>query len=159
MIKPVTGVGVGLTSALLNDWSLALFNVPVTVLGMAAAGSILSFAYDVDGEKKMSRNRLYFLAGANAVFAAAIVSLVPNWMGWNWMNHGLEGSLALLMAATARFAIPAFIKLIPEIISRIFKLGKYRTNASLYDNEGGEWSSRNYERNYEDASSTEDESK
>src|SRR5690606_16606624 len=104
MIKPVTGVGLGLSSALLNNWSLALFNVPVTVLGMAAAGSILSFAYDVeDGGKKMSRNRLYFLAAANAIFAAATVSLIPQWMGWDWMNHGLEGSLSLLLAAVARF--------------------------------------------------------
>lgn len=160
MIKPLTGVGLGVTSALLNDWSLALFNVPVTVLGMAAAGSILSFAYDVDGGVKMSRKRLYFLAIANAIIAAATVSLIPKWMGWDWMNHGLEGSLALLLAATARFAIPAFIKLIPEIISRILKLGKYRTNASLYDsNDSGEWSSRNYERSYEDIPNTEDESK
>lgn len=133
MMKAVTGVGVGLTSAFLNDWSLALFNVPVTVLGMAAAGSILSFAYDVDGGTKMSRKKLYFLAAANAVFAAAAVSLVPQWLGWGWMNHGLEGSFALLLAAVARFAIPAFLKLIPEIISKLFRLDKYRSDASSSD--------------------------
>lgn len=158
MIKPVTGVGLGITSALLNDWSLALFNVPVTVLGMAAAGSILSFAYDVDGGGKMSRKRLYFLAAANAVFAAAAVSLVPKWLGWGWINHGLEGSLALLLAAVARFAIPAFLKLIPEIISRIFRLGKYRSNGSSYYDDN-EWSSRRHERDYEDTPDFNDKTK
>lgn len=158
IIKPITGVTVGLTSTLINNWSLSLFNVPVTVLGMAAAGSILSFAYDMEGGKKMTRKRLYFLAAANTVLAAAAVSLIPQWMGWTWMNQGLHGSFALLLAAVARFAIPAFLHLIPEIISRIFRLGKYRENAASYG--GNEWESPRRNEDYnENTSDIENESK
>ena len=127
MIKPVTGISVGITSALLNNWSIALFNVPITVIGMAAAGSILSFAYEAEGSKpKMTRKKMYFLAVANTVLASAAVAVLPSWLGWTWVSKGgMEGSLALLVAASARFVIPAILSMPKELLSKFFGIGKY----------------------------------
>lgn len=117
--------GVMMTGGLLDKWAVSLFNVPLTVIGMAAAGALLSFAYDIEGEKPMKRSKLYFLVFANTVLASAAVSAFPYAFDWKPMSVGLAGSVALLLAAAARFFIPAFIKLPGELIRKWFKLGEY----------------------------------
>lgn len=158
MIKPVAGLGIGITSTLLNNWSMALFNIPVTVIGMAAAGSILSFAYEPEGAPApMSRKKLYFLAVANTIFAAASVSILPDWLGWKWLsNAGMEGSFALLLAAGARFLIPVLITMPKELLSKWFGVGKYykgKTDVADYNPELMGHKLNDNENNNEESSS------
>lgn len=129
MTKVAAGGGLALTGWL-NNISISLFNVPITVVAMAAAGALLSFAYNIEGDDKMPRRRLYVLVVANTMLACAAVAVVPQWMDWSWNSPKIEGSLALIFAALARFVIPLGLKLIPEmgreILSKWFKLGEYK---------------------------------
>ncbi len=136
-----TGVAAGIFSGsgMINGWSIALFNVPLTVLGMAAAGSMLSFAYTSDTDDKITKRKLYTLAISNTILATAAVAVLPGWLGWDWANSKIEGSLALLLSASARFFIPALIRLPSELFQKWFKLGKY--------NQGGADTSLEYKGN------------
>lgn len=127
-MKFTSGLGaLGISaSGLINSWSIALFDLPLTVVGMAAAGSMLSFAYNMEGDKDMSRRKLYFLSVANAVFAVCITSILPDYMGWGWYSPKMEGVFALLLAAVARFAIPVGLKLFPELGRKLLRLGEYK---------------------------------
>lgn len=130
MTKVAAGGGLAITGWL-NNISISLFNVPVTVVAMAAAGALLSFAYNVDGDEEMPRKKLFILVMANTMLACAAVAVLPQWLGWSWNSSKIEGSLALLFAALARFVIPWGLGLVPElgkeILSKWFKLGQYNT--------------------------------
>lgn len=131
MTKVAAGGGLAITG-LLNDLSISLFNVPVTVVFMAFAGAMLSFAYNVDGDDKISRRKFYGLIIANTIFACAAVAVIPQWMGWVWASSKVEGSLALLFAAIARFIVPLLLKFLPDILKRLTKIGEYQQNQDSY---------------------------
>jgi hypothetical protein len=108
----------------LDSLSLVLFNVPISVVVMAAAGSLLSFAYDGDGPA-ISRKRMFFLAVTNTSLACAAVAVFPGAFGWEWASSKIEGSMALLFALSARFVAQPFIRFIPELLSKWLRIGKY----------------------------------
>lgn len=132
MTKLAAGGGLAIMGGL-NNLSISLFNVPITVVFMAAAGALLSFAYNVDGDDKMPRRKLFVLVLANTMLACAAVAVLPQWLGWSWNSPKIEGSLALLFAAIARFAVPWGLKVMPElakeILSKWFRLGEYKQEA------------------------------
>lgn len=129
MTRAAAGGGLAMAGAL-NNLSITLFNVPITVVFMAAAGALLSFAYNVEGDEKMPRRKLFVLVIANTMLACAAVAVLPQWLGWDWNSPKIEGSLALLFASLARFVIPWALKLIPdigkEVVSKWFKIGDYK---------------------------------
>jgi hypothetical protein len=131
MSKPILG-GWELMSlwVLLNEISAALFSTPITTVFMAAVGSSLTYAYDLDGAAPMSRKRMYFLAVANTAFATAAVVVLPKWLGWEWASNAMQGSLALLFAASARIVIPTIFGLAKEIVKKWFRLEQYNTAAA-----------------------------
>ena len=69
-----------------------------------------------------------FLVIASTVITTAAVAVFPEMLGWNWYSAKLQGSVALLMAASARFVIPLAIKTLPEIVRKWFKVGEYRVS-------------------------------
>ena len=120
----IVGMG-GLAAAsagVLNNVSVPLLGVPLTVIGMAAAGAYLSFAY---GKPEKNRKKLYGLAVANTFLACVAVAVLPKALGWEWTVPKIEAPLAGLFAFGARWFIPAFVESIPEWIHRILKLGEY----------------------------------
>ena len=117
-----TGLAALASAGVINDWSVPLFGVPLTVIGMAAAGAYLSYAY---GKPESSRKKLYTMAIANTFLATVCVAVLPQWLGWEWTNSKIEAPLAGLFAFGARFAVQPFIDTIPEIIRKLFKLREY----------------------------------
>ena len=145
-----TAVGAGI-----NGWSIPLFGVPLTVVAMAAAGATISFAY---GEPVRSRRKLFTLAAANTFVAAIAVAVIPQALGWEWVDARLQPPLAGLVAIGARWFVPQFINLVPEMLRKAFKLEKYDrvyNSSSEYDTDYSAYydkgESAEYERFEEEA--------
>lgn len=107
--------------ATLNDVSVPLFGVRVTVIMMAAGGAFASFAY---GDPVKPRSKLYLLALVNTFISAIVVAVFPSMMGWEWSTPKIEPPLAALVALGARWFVPSTIALIPELLRKIFRLDK-----------------------------------
>lgn len=124
----------------INQITTPFFGVPLTVIAMAAGGALVSFAY---GESEISRKRLYTTAAANTFLAAIFVAVIPRAFGWSWSVPALEPAFAAGVAWIARWAVPTTIKLVPDILRKVFKLNKedqdydiysdYRRHDSKYD--------------------------
>jgi len=118
-----TGGAVAATYGWLNDVSVPLFGVPMTVIAMAAAATYLS-ASQAKPEKK---NATFYLKHLGYLFMSVVsVSIVPQLLGWDWVVPRLEGPIAGALAFSARYWIPATLELIPEIIKKLFKLREYK---------------------------------
>lgn len=146
-VAGLTSVAVAATTGI-NGWSIPLFGVPLTVLAMAAGGATISFAY---GEPVKSRKRLFTLAVANTFIAAISVAVVPEAFGWEWVNEKLEPPLAGLVAVGARWFVPQFISLVPEVLKKFFRLEKYD---KVY-NSSSDYSDIDYSSYYEQGESAE----
>ena len=120
----LTGITATVTG-MLNQFTISLFNVPINVIILAAAGCLLSYAYEGHPEH-VEKKKFYFSVLANTFTACAAVSVVPHFMGWDWYSDKMQGSVAFLFALSARFAIPFFFKMMPEIIRRWFRIGEYK---------------------------------
>lgn len=123
-----------------NGWSIPLFGVPLTVIAMAAAGATISFAY---GEPVRSRRKLFTAAIANTFLASIVVAVLPKAFGWDWVDPRLEPPFAGLVAVGARWFVPQFISLIPEVLRKLFRLEKYDStysSGSSYENNIGDYS-------------------
>lgn len=106
-----------------NAITLPLFNVPVTVLTMAAGGALVSFAH---GDPVRDRGALFKLAAANTFIGVILVAVIPPAFGWQWAKPEVVPPLAALVAWACRWVVPNFIKYVPEIVQRLFKLNKYK---------------------------------
>lgn len=116
----------------INMLTTELFNVSsLGVIGLAFTGALLSYAYNVDDEKPVSRRKFYISIVANTLTAVAAVSIIPGLLGWEWYDKKMEGSLAFLFALVARFAIPFFFKSGPELFRRWFRIGEYRQQTEV----------------------------
>lgn len=134
MTKTMTAAGLAAAGlGPLDAVAISLFGVASTTVFMALAGSVISFAYN-EGENtpKISRKKMYYLILGNAAIAASAVSVAPGLFGWEWYSTRVEGSVALLLAVGARWAIPLFLKMLPEIakdvVSKWFGIGEYKRN-------------------------------
>lgn len=133
MLK-TTGLGSFFTGLgmMLNNISLSLFNLPPPVFVMAFAGAALSFAWSSDDEAELPKKKMYKLVAMNTIGAVALTAVLPGWLGWDgdWYTPKMAGSLALILAASARFIIPILRTLAPEIMRKWFRLGEYSTKAN-----------------------------
>src|SRR5688572_10313310 len=91
-----------------NQWSVQLFTVPLSVVGMAAAGTFLSYGY---GPKAENRKNIYIEALFITFLAIVLVAVLPEIMGWKWLKPELRGPLAGLIGAAGRFAAEPVIKI------------------------------------------------
>ena len=103
----------------INNWSVPFFNVPMTVVAMAALGSLLSFAW---GEREEKKSRLYMTALASTFMGIITVAVFPDMMGWEWVNDPIKPPLAGGVALAMRFIFPNVITLLPEVLRKIFRL-------------------------------------
>lgn len=111
-----------------NLWSVPLFGVPLTVLGMAVLGASLGAAYGVPLDK---RRDLFVTVASHAFLATVLVAVFPKLMGWEVVNATMEAPLAGLMAFAAKFAIPV----IPwgEVVRKVFRLEPKRNDNDKLD--------------------------
>lgn len=100
---------------------LPFFNVPLTVLAMAGAGSLVGFAYAPPVE---SRKKLYTYALSNTLIASWLVVLIPEWRSWTVSEVALP-PLAGMIAAASVVIVPIAFKRLPEVftllLDRYFK--------------------------------------
>src|SRR5688572_28228210 len=121
MFKATGGAAAGFSwLGLVNQWSVQLFTVPLTVVGMAAAGTFLSYGY---GQRAENRKGIYLEALFITFVSVVAVVVVPEIMGWTWKPQ-LQGPLAGFLGALGRFAMDPFIKLFPELLRKLFRLDK-----------------------------------
>lgn len=93
----------------LNDLSVPLLGVPLTVITMSAAGAACAFAWP-QGES--SRAKLFGVFAASTFVGASCVSVIPHLFGLAWPRE-LQGALALLFGMLAPWAVPAARSALP----------------------------------------------
>ena len=120
------------TAGFINNLTIPLLGVPLTVVVIAVGGALASFAY---GEPAKNRKTLYTLAAVNAFLASLLIAVLPQAMGWAWASPKMEPALAGLTAALLRFVVPPLISLVPDIIKKIFKLDKYNPQNNIFTQE------------------------
>lgn len=106
------------------DIPMPFFNVPLTVLATAFAGTLVGMAYTPPVE---SRQRLYVIVLANALLSAWAVVLLPEWRGWS-ISPVAQPPFAGVLAAVNCFLIPALFKRLPDAaekaVDRLFNRGE-----------------------------------
>lgn len=112
----------------LNLWSVPLFGVPLTVVGMALLGAVLGGAYGKPLEK---RRDLPVTIASHAFLAAVCVAVLPKLMGLEWVTPAVEAPLAGLAAFAAKFALP----IIPwgELLRKVLRLEPKRNDNDKVD--------------------------
>lgn len=118
----------------INDIIIPFFGVPITVITMAAGGALVSFAH---GEPMRDRKKLFKLAAANTFLATILVVVVPKMLGWQWAEPEVVPPLAAVGAWCARWFVPATIKLMPDVVKKVFGLGEYNKSKNFYGDEYG----------------------
>lgn len=129
MSKTVTVGGAALIWTWVNNVSLHLFNVSITVVFLSTVGAWLSYSYADDTKpstKPISRKKLYLSTITNTLLAIACVAVLPQMLGWTWYNTKIEGSVAFLFAFLARRVAPLFLEYLPEIFRKWFRIGEYK---------------------------------
>lgn len=111
----------------LNTVPMYLFHVPLSVIFMAFVGAALSYAW-ADEQPPLPKKKVYVGVVFYTLVVSALVAFLPALLGWEWYDVKYQGSLALVMSAAARFVLPAFTKMLPEIVRKWFKIGEYHTN-------------------------------
>lgn len=111
----------------INNWSVPFFNVPMTVVAMAALGALLSFAW---GEREEKKSKLYMTALASTFMGIITVAVFPDMMGWGWVSDPIKPPLAGGVALAMRFVFPNVITLLPEVLRKIFRLDSNTSNTS-----------------------------
>lgn len=79
-----------------NDFSRPILGVPLTTIAGAVLGTYASIGYD---EQVRPRGKLFVRAVATTILAAAAAGVIPRWIGWSWVERGIEGAIAALTAA------------------------------------------------------------
>lgn len=118
-----TAIAIGI-----NLWSVPLFGVPLTVVGMAILGASLGAAYGKPLEK---RRDLFVTVACHAFLGAVLVAVGPKIVGVQWVTPVLEAPLAGLMSFSAKFALPV----IPwgEIVRKVARLEPKRNDNEKLD--------------------------
>lgn len=95
---------------------LPFFDVRLTTVGMASAGSLIAFAY---GTPVRDRRKLFGYAIGGVFIGVWVVQLLPAWLGWAWYSTALEPPLAGVVALLSRWIVPFFIENAPAFLRRI----------------------------------------
>jgi hypothetical protein len=91
---------------------LPVWGVPVTVIGAAGAGAILSLFF---GDPLETRKQLFGQTIAATMFGSAIAVLVSDGLDWDWAIKNMS-MFALMSAAMIRWFLPAIIDRIKQMI-------------------------------------------
>ena len=113
----ITASGTVLSAFFAQGANLPFFNVPLTTLGMSAAGSMLAFAY---GTPVDSRKKLYGYAIGGTFIGIWVVQILPAYFGWKWYLPIMEPPFAGIVALLSRWIVPFAVEQIPSLWRRIF---------------------------------------
>lgn len=117
----LTAVGTVAGGFFLKGNIVPFFNVSISTLGMAAAGSMIAFAY---GTPVDSRKKLYGYAIGGTFIGVWAVQILPGWLGWGWyVDAKMAPPLAGVIALLSRWIVPFIIEQIPVLFKRIFNTG------------------------------------
>jgi hypothetical protein len=116
-VMAVASVLGSLAGQVIDGAALPFFNVGVSTLGMATAGSMLAFAY---GTPVKTRRKLYGYAFGGIFIGVWLVQILPVWLAWHWYNAELmQAPMAGLIALLSRWIVPFVIEEVPVILRRI----------------------------------------
>lgn len=101
-----------------NELTMPYLGVDVSTIAGAALGTYAAIGYD---DTIRPRGKLFVLASSTVIVAAATTGVVPAWMGWKWLNGGVEGGAAALCALVVYYGLPEAIPTVRRLI-RDFKL-------------------------------------
>lgn len=104
------------TSVVVPGAALPFFDVRLSTVGMASAGSLIAFAY---GTPVRNRVKLFGYAIGGVFIGVWLVQLVPPLLGWAWYSPALEPPLAGVVALLSRWIVPFFIEQLPYFLRRI----------------------------------------
>lgn len=122
---PTIGAAVGaatITTATLfgfDRYIIAFVGVPFTVVGMSAAGSMMSYAF---GTGEASKPKLFFTATAATFIGSAAVTWVPVMFHIADVADPAKPVAGFFYALFARWAMPVFIDILPMLIRRWFNI-------------------------------------
>lgn len=116
----VTAAGSVASAFFVQGATLPFFGVSITTLGMAAAGSMIAFAYGTPVE---SRRRLFGYAIGGIFIGVWAVQILPKWLAWEWYLPVMEPPLAGAVALVSRWLVPFVVENIPDLWNRIFNTG------------------------------------
>lgn len=96
-----------------DPYVVAFVGVPFTVVGMAATGAMLSFAF---GTTEEGRLRLFGTALAATVIGAAAVTGVPEIFHMTPVSEGARPVVGFFYGLFARWGMPLIIDVAPTMI-------------------------------------------
>lgn len=101
-------------AAQINDLPRPLFGTGTTTLVMAMVGSIGAFAHAGEPD----RVKLFGMAAINGFLATAMVTILPLWLGWEWIKpeikHVVEPPLGMVVAFALRWIVPLATEIGPQ---------------------------------------------
>lgn len=95
-----------------NYIQLPVWGVPVTVIGAAGAGAVLSLFF---GDPIPTRRALYGQTIGATFFGVAVAVLVADGLNWDWAIKNMS-MFALMSAAIMRWFLPTMIERGKQII-------------------------------------------
>lgn len=116
----VTAAGSVGSAFFVRGTTLPFFGVSITTLGMAAAGSMIAFAYGTPVE---NRRKLFGYAIGGTFIGVWAVQILPKWLAWEWYLPVMEPPLAGAVALLSRWLVPFVVEHIPDLWRRIFNTG------------------------------------
>jgi hypothetical protein len=117
-IPALVGIAASIPSYFTNELTEPMLGVGVSTVAGAVLGTYAAIGYD---DRTLERGKLFTLATATVILASAITGVIPSWMGWAWVNGGVEGGVAALAALFCYYALPEAIPTVRRLI-RDFKL-------------------------------------
>lgn len=116
------GVAAGAATASLfgfDQYIVAFVGVPFTVVGMSAAGSLLSYAF---GTGEASRIKLFLTATAATFIGAAAVTGLPALLHTPEIAEAARPVAGFFYALFTRWAMPVLIEVLPMMLRRWFNI-------------------------------------
>ena len=112
-----TSLAAALPSLVSNGLTTPIIGVGVSTIAGAVLGTYAAIGYD---EEAKPRGKLFALATATVIIASAATGVVPQAIGWGWVNQTVEGGAAALCSVIIYFTLPPAIIRARELI-RSFK--------------------------------------
>ena len=99
-------------NALTSYVQTPVWGIPVTVIGAAGAGAILSLFF---GDPLTTRRDLFGQTIAATIFGCAVAVLVADGFDWDWATKNMS-MFALMSSAILRWFLPTMIERVKQLI-------------------------------------------
>lgn len=119
----------GFGAVLAWDAPVAILGVPVAVLLAALTGALLGLLY---GKPLESRKHAVGAVVVNSFLAAVAAAIAPHVPLFGWLKAAPMGAVALVLAFSARWAIPILVEHAPGMI----RAGLAKFGVNIPDSKG-----------------------